>query len=120
MTDVFSTLPPGTVATVGGGAMGVVALLAYQFQRFMNRHKADKIDGNLLDQLTAKFNAQHLINVAQDEKIEAQDEKIHGFAIRITKLTVLVIRLEGLLVVHNIEVPEDLKADITDLKKGYK
>jgi len=119
VSDFVTGLPTGTVATFGGGAAGLAVYGAYQFQRFMNRHKADKIDGTILDQLAAKVKALDETNVAQDLRLEAQDEKIHNFAVKVTRLTVVVIRLEGLLIVHEIPVPEDLQAEIASLKASY-
>lgn len=94
--------PLGTASVI---AIALIALAAL-IPKLLNSFKGDLIQGNVLDRLkTLELGA------------ATQEIKVHKFAVKVTKLVVVVIRLESLLIEHNIPIPPDLMKDISDLKK---
>lgn len=67
--------------------------------------KASRIDGDLVTRITTL-----------EEKSAAQDVKIHEYAVKITRLTVIMIRLEALLLANGVKIPDDLVADIEEMR----
>lgn len=99
------------MTTWGIMGAGVLAFFAY-FPKFVNGLRGDRLDGNVLDRLKAMEEHAAL----QDRKLIRQDEKIHKYSVRYTKLTVLVLRLEGLLKSNTIDIPADIADEITQLQ----
>lgn len=97
----------------GGGPLGVataIALaligLAAGLPKLLNAYKSDQLSGNVLDRIRDL-----------ELKSDVQDRKIHKAAVRVTKLVVVVIRLEALLIDNHISIPSDLVSEIQALRK---
>ena len=93
--------------SVGGWASAIAAALiglAVYLPKISNGMKADRIDGNVLDRIT---------NL--EAKADVQDAKIHKQAIRITKLVMLVIKLEALIVRSGVQIDKGLADEILAL-----
>lgn len=103
----------GSLATIAAALTVFLAALAAWLPKIMNGIKGDNLNGNVLDRLKAM--EEHA--AMQDRKSVIQDVKIHRFAVKVTKLVVVVIRLEGLLVANKVEIPQDLIDEIVKLKE---
>lgn len=97
----------------GNSAIGIASAIAtalfamaFGLPKLVNGFKSDKLDGSILDRVT-KLEA----------KAEIQDLKIHRQAVRITKLVVLVIRLEGILMASGTQIPDSVREEIMELTK---
>ncbi len=101
-----------SVALTGGALAAAVIALAYILPKLLNGFKGDQLNGNVLERLKAMED--HA--AVQDRKMILQDDKIHRYAIKVTKLIIISIRLEGLLVANEIEIPPDLITEIDKLK----
>lgn len=88
--------------------LGIV-VIAVTLPRILNSIKRDQLDGNVLTRL------QNL-----ETKAVSQDAKIHRYAVRVTKLAVLVFKLHGLLVSNKVDIPQDLVDEIVELTKEMK
>lgn len=112
MTEVIPILTnvAGSVATdlavVASAITLAIILLAATLPRVLNSIRSDRLEGNVLKRL------QDL-----EAKSVAQDAKIHRYAVRVTKLTVLVLRLQALLVNNKIDLPQDIIDEIVELIK---
>jgi hypothetical protein len=84
--------------TAAGVATALIAL-GMSVPKLLNGYKTDRIDSNLL------------------ERLDKMDEKIHTQAVRITRLTVLIIRLEALLIAHKIDIPVELRQELDEISK---
>lgn len=92
---------------VGGWASAIAAALiglAVYLPKISNGIKQDGITGNVLDRLSAL-----------EQKADVQDKKIHKQAVKITKLVMLVIKLEGLIVRSGVQIDRELASEILDL-----
>jgi hypothetical protein len=108
MIDVTSTLK-----TTGGLLIAALVTLAAVGPKLLNMFKGDSLNGSVLDRLSAmEKHAQ-----VQDRRAIAQDDKIHRFAVKVTKLVVVMIRLEGLLQKYEINIPQDLIDEMLVLKR---
>jgi hypothetical protein len=94
----------GVMGTTSVVALALVALAAL-IPKLLNSIKGDGLAGNLLDRVKEL-----------ESKSDRQDAKIHRFAVKVTKLVVVVIRLEALLIDNNIPIPPDLVAEIQKLR----
>ena len=103
MNDLFAQ---STLITGGGIAAALIGLAAY-LPKLLNAIKGDRIDGNLLNRIT---------NL--EAKSVVQDGKIHDYAVKITRLTVIMMRLEALLVDNGVNIPPDLAAEIDELRES--
>lgn len=93
--------------SVGGWASAIAAALiglAVYLPKISNGMKQDGINGNVLDRLAAL-----------EKKTDVQDKKIHKQAVRITKLVMLVIKLEALIARSGTKLPQDVIDEITEL-----
>lgn len=108
LTDVLGK----SVALTGGALAAAVIALAYVLPKLLNGFKGDQLNGNVLERLKAMED--HA--AVQDRKMIVQDDKIHRYAIKVTKLIIISMRLEGLLMANNITIPPDLIAEIARLK----
>ena len=52
----------------------------------------------------------------QDRQMVVQSDKIHRYAVRVTKLTVIIIRLDA-LIGDKVSIPKDLLEEIAALKE---
>ena len=107
------TMPDFLQDTLTGVGSAAAALLAafYAFPKLRNSLSGDSLDGKVLDRLAAMESHAAI----QDRKMVVQDDKIHRYAVRVTKLTVIIIRLDG-LIGDQIEIPKDLLDEIAALK----
>ena len=99
--------------TIGGSIVAGLLTLSVVGPKLLNMFKGDTLNGSVLDRL--KSMEAHA--ALQDRRAIIQDDKIHRFAVKVTKLVVVMIRLEGLLQQHAIEIPQDLIDDMVDLRK---
>jgi hypothetical protein len=102
-----------SMTTVGGSIVAALLTLAVVGPKLLNMFKGDSLNGSVLDRLKAM--EEHA--KVQDRRAIVQDDKIHRFAVKVTKLVVVMIRLEGLLQHHEIEIPQDLIDDMVELRK---
>lgn len=99
--------------TVGGSLVAGLLVLSILGPKLLNMFKGDSLNGSVLDRL--KSMEEHA--KIQDRRAIVQDDKIHRFAVKVTKLVVVMIRLEGLLQQHEIEIPQDLIDDMVELRQ---
>lgn len=90
----------GWAAAIAGALIG----LAVYLPKISNSIKQDSLNGNVLDRLKAL-----------EDKSVVQDKKIHKQAVRITKLVMLVIKLEGLIARSGTRLPQDVIDEIAEL-----
>jgi len=102
-----------SLKTIGGGIVAALLVIATVGPKLLNMFKGDSLNGSVLDRLKAM--EEHA--KVQDRRAIVQDDKIHRFAVKVTKLVVVMIRLEGLLQQHEIDIPQDLIDDMVELKK---
>ena len=95
----------GTLGTAAVIALALVSLAAL-IPKLLNSIKSDQLTTNVLDRIKGL-----------EEKADAQDVKIHKFAVKVTKLVVVVIKLEALLKENNIPIPPDLMHEMSELRK---
>lgn len=101
--------PGSNLAMIAAALTLGTVVIAVTLPRILNSIKRDQLDGNVLTRL------QNL-----ETKAVAQDAKIHRYAVRVTKLAVLVFKLHGLLVSNKVDIPQDLVDEIVDLTKEMK
>lgn len=94
------------LAVVSSAITLAIILLAATLPRILNSIKSDRLEGNVLKRL------QDL-----ETKSVSQDAKIHRYAVRVTKLTVLVLRLQALLINNKVDLPQDIIDEIVELIK---
>lgn len=112
MTDWMKEFGGG-VASIAVPLTAILVGLAAWLPKILNGMKLDGLNGNVLERLKAM--EEHA--AVQDRKSVIQDVKIHRGAVKVTKLVVIVIRLQGLLVTNNISIPQDLVDDIIEVQK---
>ena len=95
----------GPVSFAVAIALALIGLAA-GIPKLLNNFKAEQLSGNVLDRIREL-----------EKKSDEQDKKIHKFAIKVTKLAVVVIRLEALLSDNKISIPPDLMAEIQALQR---
>ena len=98
------------VSALGGGLAAALAAL-YAFPKLKNSFTGDRLDGDVLNRL--KVMEEHA--AVQDRQMLVQNDKIHRYAVRVTKLTVIIIRLDG-LIGDKVSLPRDLLDEIAALK----
>lgn len=98
-------------ATGIGGAIAALVAAFYAFPKLKNGLTGDRLDGSVLDRLKAMED--HA--AVQDRQIVVQSDKIHRYAVLVTKLTVIIIRLDG-LIGDKVALPKDLLEKIAALK----
>lgn len=106
-TEVMAALK-----TIGGSLVAGLLVLAVLGPKLLNMFKGDSLNGSVLDRLLAMENHAKV----QDRRAIVQDDKLHRFAVKVTKLVVVIIRLESLLQQNEIEIPQDLIDDIIVLR----
>lgn len=103
----------GGLAAIGVTLTALLVGLAAWLPKLLNGVKLDGLNGDVLTRLKAMEEHAAL----QDRKSVIQDVKIHRGAVKVTKLVVIVIRLQALLVTNNIDIPQDLVDDILAVQK---
>lgn len=96
----FSNSTGGTWAALVSAVVGIAVFVP----KLLNAVKGDINNGNVLDRLT---------NL--EKKADIQDRKIHKQAVRITKLVMLVIKLEALIVRSGVQIEQSLAEEIEQL-----
>lgn len=112
MTDAVTIL--ASTAGTQGTNLAIVAAaitlalitLALTLPKVFNSMKTDGINTNVLKRV------QDL-----ETKSVAQDAKIHRYAVRVTRLTVLVLRMHALLLENKVNLPQDVVDEILELTK---
>ena len=102
------------VAGSQGASLAVVAssitlafiIVALTLPKILNSVKSDRLDGNVLKRV------QDL-----ETKAVSQDAKIHRYAVRVTKLTVLVLKLHALLIENKVQLTQEVIDEILYLTK---
>lgn len=92
---------------VGGWASAIAAALvglAVYLPKINNGIKQDGINGNVLDRLAAL-----------EKTASVQDKKIHRASVRITKLVMLVIKLEGVIARSGAQLSQEVIDEIQEL-----
>ncbi len=111
MSELTDMLGKGAGLT-GGFLVAAVLALAYMLPKLLNGFKGDQLNGNVLERLKAMEDHATL----QDKAMIRQDDKIHRYAVKVTKLVVIIIRLEALLMADKVTIPGDLVQEIAILK----
>jgi hypothetical protein len=96
MDDLANSIGVKWAALVAG-----VLTLAASVPKILNMVKGDLNNGNVLDRLSSL-----------EKKADIQDKKIHKQAVRITKLVMLVIKLEALIVRSGVQIDKGLADEI--------
>jgi hypothetical protein len=93
-------------SAVGWGSAIAAALIgaAVYLPKIFNTIKSDRIDGNVLDRIKR-----------HEERMDKMDKTIHRQQVRLTRLQVLVIQMNGLLAQNGVAVPEFMQAEIREL-----
>ena len=95
----------GTLGTASVIGIALVALAAL-IPKLLNSIKGDQLTTNVLDRIKEL-----------ESKSNEQDVKIHKFSVKVTKLVVVVIKLEALLQANHIPIPPDLMHEMSELRK---
>lgn len=105
MDEVLASISKNTQAT-GGYILAVLVGLALGFQKLLNNWKGDKIDSGILDRLANAEKRMANMEITQQKQ-----------ALKLTRLQVLVIKLEGYIAAGGMKVPDDIKEEIEELVK---
>lgn len=88
-----------------GSALAIAAIaVAAHLPKILNSIKSDKIDGSVLDRI-----AKH------EERMNEMDRTIHRQAIKLTRLTLVLMHVKVLLNSHSVPVPEHLQQEMDEL-----
>ena len=98
--------------TIAGSIIAALLTIAAIMPRILNAIKGEGLTGSVLDRLKAM--EEHA--KVQDRRAVVQDDKIHRYAVKVTKLVVLMIRLEALLLANKVDIPQDVIDEIFALK----
>ena len=98
-----------SLAVVAASITIAIVLIAVTLPKILNSIRADKMSGNVLSRL------QKL-----EDKAAAQDEKIHRHAVRITKLSMLLLQFHGLLVTNNVPIHQWMVDEMVELTREIK
>lgn len=109
----LSAMLGNSLAVTGGLFVASIIALAYMLPKLLNGFKGDQLNGNVLERLKAM--EEHAL--VQDRKMILQDDKIHRYAVKVTKLIVIIIRLEALLMANSVNIPNELLDEIAKLKE---
>jgi predicted nucleic acid-binding Zn-ribbon protein len=109
---------------IGGGLAGVLALV-FTLQKLMTFWKKESADQANADAVTSQFKAlqdsidQHTKELGTLRATVMQmDGTIHKQQRKLTRLEMVVIRMESLMQRAGAEVPEDLRREIDDLVRA--
>lgn len=103
MNELLSLLPSGTATTASALVIAMIAIATY-LPKLLNSIKSDKIDGSVLERI-----AKH------EERMNDMDRTIHRQAIKLTRLTVVLLHVKMLLNQHKVPVPEHLQKEMDEL-----
>ena len=98
--------------TVAGSIIAALLTIAAILPRVLNAIKGEGLTGSVLDRLKAM----ETHAAVQDRRAVVQDDKIHRYAVKVTKLVVLMIRLEALLLANKVDIPQDVIDEMFNLK----
>ena len=115
MADEVSLLTDAL--TKGAAAVGTIIATVIGFPILRNKWKQGTQDGKIIDNESYILDTMEERLAKQDTRIDEMDARIRKQAIAMTRMQMLILRLEGLLVQHSIEVSEDLKHQIEELSK---
>lgn len=104
--DTAGSLGSNLAIIVAAVALALITL-AMTLPKVFNSMKTDGLNSNVLTRLQAI-----------EEKSAKQDEKIHRHAVRITKLSMLLLKFHGLLVRNNVPIPQDMIDEMVELTKN--
>ena len=106
LKEAAGQLVSGEVKEAAGYVIASLFAIATGLPKLLNYIKGEGVNGSVLTRLAA-----------MEKHAAKQDRKIHKFAVRTTKLCVAMLRLEGLLIDHNIPIPDDLSNDLAEIKR---
>ena len=101
--------PGSNLAMIAAALTLAIVVIAVTLPRILNSIKRDQLDGNVLTRLQAL-----------EAKSAKQDEKIHRHAVRITKLSMLLLQFHGLLATNNVPIPQWMVDEMVELTKEIK
>ena len=101
------------IPVIGPGLLffAVLVLIAVFGPRLMNSRKEDQVESNVLEQLKQMSAQMVTVNV----RVNELDNMVHKQQVRLTRLQVLVIQMNGLLVGNGIQMPDYMKAELKEL-----
>jgi hypothetical protein len=102
-TEIVSSVA-GYGAAVAAALIGIAAYLP----KLLNSIKGDRVEGNVLDRL-----------IAHERRMNEMDKTIHRQQIKVTRLLVLVIQLEGMLEASGVKMSESMRQEISELKHEF-
>lgn len=109
INTVQDAITLGLQLIVGFGAAG------FGIPKLLNMRKGDKVAGAGLDANLSIMESLDERVQKNEEAIDRMDALIRKQQIKLTKLQVLVIQLEGLIVVSGIVIPEPIRESIRTL-----
>lgn len=95
-----------SVAGWGSAIAAAIIGIAVYLPKILNTVKSDKVDGNVLDRL-----------LAHEKRMNEMDRLIHAQQIKLTRLQVLIIKLEGLIAGAGLTIHDALREEIDELTK---
>lgn len=107
----------------------LVAALVYFGPQIRTMFRRDKLDNEVMsaqivmvdgiaESYAKRFKTQDDWQIRTEARLEEMDAKIHLYSVRVTKLTVVMLKLEGLLEHHGIPIDPVLQAEIDALKEA--
>lgn len=111
---------------LGTALAAAIISLATLLPKLLATFKKDKLDGavastqhSMVDGLQHSYEKQ-LDNLSErhdklEERVGCMDDTIHAQAIKVTRLIVVVIHMNGLLDQHSISIPSHIKNEIDNL-----
>jgi ABC-type anion transport system duplicated permease subunit len=108
MDDLLQTLQSTTVGAGSAIAAAIIGIAVY-LPKLLNAMKSDKADGNVLDRL-----------IAHEKRMNEMDKLIHSQQIKLTRLQVLVIKLEGLISQAGLKIHDSLREEMQELMEQDK
>lgn len=112
--------------TIGTALAAAVISLAALLPKLLANFKKDKLDGavasthtSMVDGIQSSYEKQ-LNNLSErfnklDAKVQGMDNTIHTQAIKITRLMVVLIHMQGLLEDASVPIPKHIQVEIDNL-----
>lgn len=112
--------------TIGTALAAAVISIAALLPKLLANFKKDKLDGavasthhSMVDGIQSSYEKQ-LNNLSDrfnklDTKVQGMDSTIHNQAIKITRLIVVLIHMQGLLEDASVPIPKHIQEEINNL-----
>jgi hypothetical protein len=112
---------------IGAGAGGILMWLASQLPKWFATLKRDKLDGEFAatqmvmvdginESYAKRFQTQQEWQDKTDAKLAEMDSLIHRQQVKVTRLTVVMLRLEAKIKILGADIEPDLIAEMEDLR----